>query len=302
MREITDDGRASTTKARRQFVRRMTAGGELERNRRNDRTGQRAAADPRLALHETRSKRQTPQSFDQFFSAFPQLADWNLEQGENRKLSPIIAQVCFDCRGQSRENELVATERTEKRLAFEGNDETRFSGDDSSLRTAEQFVAAETDEIDSLLQGFAGRRFVICEAEFFRCHDRATPEILDERNSFGPRQRRDLLGGRGAGETADEEIALMHLQDQGGFGTNRFCIIVEGGFVGRADFPQPRAARFQNFADPESTADLDQFASGNDHFRFSPGKMAHDQDEGGRAVVNDDGCLAPASEGESASR
>ena len=94
----------------------MTAGGELEGNRRNDRTGQRAAADPRLARHETRSKRQTPQLFDQFFSAFPQLADWNLEQSENRKLSLIIAQVCFDCRGQGRENELVATERTEKRL------------------------------------------------------------------------------------------------------------------------------------------------------------------------------------------
>ena len=121
MREITDDWRASTTKERRQFVWRMTTGGELEGNRRNDRTGQCAAADPRLARHETRSKRQTPQLLDQFFAAFPQLADGNLEQRENRKLSPIIAQVCFDRRGQGRENELVATERTKKRFTFEGN-------------------------------------------------------------------------------------------------------------------------------------------------------------------------------------
>ena len=172
------------------------------------------APPPIRALLATRRGRsdKPPQLFDQFFSAFPQLADWNLEQRENRKLSPIIAQVCFDRRGQSRENELVATERPKKRLTFEGADETRFSSDNPSLRTAEQFVAAERDEINSLFQSFAGRRFVICEVEFFRCHDRATPEILDERNSFGPRQRRDLLGGRGAGETADEEIALMYFR------------------------------------------------------------------------------------------
>ena len=180
--------------------------------------------------------------FDQFFRV-PATRRLNLEQSENRKLSPIIAQV-LDCCGQSRENELVATERTEKRLSFEGNDETRFPamipacGPPSSLSPLKQTRSTP-------VSGFRGRRFVICEVEFFRCHDRATPEILDERNSFGPRQRRDLLGGRGAGETADEEIALMDLQDQAGFGTNRLCIIAQGGLVGRANFPEARAARFR---------------------------------------------------------
>ena len=60
----------------------------------------------------------------------------------------------------------------------------------------------------------------------------------------------------------------------------------------------PLASRIS--PNPESAADLDQFASGNDHFGFSPGKVAYDQNERCGAVVNYRRGFAPTKEGETA--
>jgi hypothetical protein len=49
---------------------------------------------------------------------------------------------------QRGQNEFVAAQRAGKGLALERRDVTPFSSDDSGLRTAEQFVGAEANQID----------------------------------------------------------------------------------------------------------------------------------------------------------
>ncbi len=58
----------------------------------------------------------------------------------------------------------------------------------------------------------------------------------------------------------------MHFQDQRGLFADRARVVIDRRLVGGADLAQLRAARFQNFANSKSAADLDQLAARNDDF------------------------------------
>ena len=68
----------------------------------------------------------------------------------------------------------------------------------------------------------------------------------------------------------------MNFQNQRSLFANRARVIGKGRFVRRTDFAQFRAARFQDFADPKTAADLDQFAAGNDNFDLGAKEVASD--------------------------
>ena len=105
----------------------------------------------------------------------------------------FFARCRFDRRLQRGKRHLVATQRAEERLTFQGGDETRFARDDSGLRAAEQFVAAETNQVGAGAQRFAGRRFVFDARRVFPSLTIAPlPRSSTKRNPFLARERGDL--------------------------------------------------------------------------------------------------------------
>src|SRR6266568_1439974 len=92
----------------------------------------------------------------------------------------------------------------------------------------------------------------------------------------------------------------MNFQNEGGLFTDGARVIRERCLVSGADFAQFRTARFQNFANAKASADLDQLAARNNHFIFSLNNVANNQNQRGRAVVDDCGSFRLAEEGESA--
>src|ERR1700686_4480876 len=55
----------------------------------------------------------------------------------------------------------------------------------------------------------------------------------------------------------------MHFQDQRGFARDRASEISQGSLVGCADLAQSRPASLENFRNPKSATDLNQFAARN---------------------------------------
>src|SRR2546430_3726446 len=92
----------------------------------------------------------------------------------------------------------------------------------------------------------------------------------------------------------------MNFQNERGLFADRARIICECCFIGGADFAQFRATRLKDFADPKSSADLDQFASRNDHFVLLLNEMTNDQNKRGGAVVHGSGRFRLTENGERA--
>src|SRR6266581_4079071 len=130
----------------------------------------------------------------------------------------------IDRRFKRGENEFVTAQRAEKRFALQRSDEACFTRDDSRLRPAEKFVAAEADKIDATLEGLGRRRFVIAQAKSLRWHDRSAAEIFHKRNAFFAGELRDLSRTWRCDEPAHEEIAAMHFQNHRRIRANRGCI------------------------------------------------------------------------------
>ena len=53
----------------------------------------------------------------------------------------------------------------------------------------------------------------------------------------------------------------MNFENQSGFRSNCFRVIIECRFICGANFAQFRAGRFDNFTDAKAAADLDHFAA-----------------------------------------
>ena len=113
-------------------------------------------------------------------------------------------------------------------------------------------------------------------------------------------KRRQFRGCRRFDETAHEEIAAMHFQKQRRLFADGAGVIGERCLVGRADFAKLRAARFQDFADAKTAADLDEFAARDDDFVFVRShEMANDQHQRRRTIVHDRRGFGLAKNGES---
>src|SRR5438477_13177350 len=136
-----------------------------------------------------------------------------------------------------------------------------FPGDDPRLWTAEQFVATEADEIGSVFQRFDWSWLMLGYSELFCRSNRAASQIFNKRHAPFSRKCSDVRRSRGFNETAHEKIAPMNFENQSGFRSNCFRVIIECRFICRAGFAQFRAGRFDNFTDAKAAADLDHFAA-----------------------------------------
>ncbi len=91
----------------------------------------------------------------------------------------------------------------------------------------------------------------------------------------------------------------MHFQDQGRLPIDGAGVVGERSLVSRTDFTQRRAAGFEDFRDAETTADLNEFAAGDDDFLFRVRReMPQNEHQCGSVVVHDSGGVSPAQERE----
>ena len=132
---------------------------------------------------------------DDPFGAAAQLVVADLHHLDDRN-PRVAAQIGIDRGLERRQDQLVTAKRTEQRLPLERVDHPPAADDDASLRPAEQFVAAEAHEIDASPNDLRRSRLVLHAFDGLRLHDRAAPEVLDERNPFASSQRGEVLGGR----------------------------------------------------------------------------------------------------------
>src|SRR5262249_25157669 len=131
--------------------------------------------------------------------------------------------------------------------------------DDSRLRTAEEFIAAEANKIGAAFQHLGRGWLMLGNSQRFSGDDRAAAKIFDKRNPVLLCQHSDLVGRWRFYKTAHEKIAAVDFQNHGGFWSNGVRVIFECSLVSRADFAQFPAAHFENFVDAKSAADLHQF-------------------------------------------
>ena len=82
---------------------------------------------------------------------------------------------------ERRQPDLVEPQRALQRVAGEPRDQLGAADDEPGLRAAEQFVAAEGDEVGALRQRFGDGRLVR-QAPALEVDQRAAAEILDKRN------------------------------------------------------------------------------------------------------------------------
>ena len=163
---------------------------------------------------------------------------------------------------QRGKTQFVAAQRAKQRFPFQRSDESLSARDDSRLRAAEQFIAAEANKIGASLQRF-GRASV--RVRQFPTDSVANMAPLPRSSTNGIRFFRAsalISFERGRfDKTAHEEITAVHFENHRGLWSDGVRIIIERRFVGCADFAQFRAARFEDFADAKSAADLHQFAA-----------------------------------------
>ena len=130
-------------------------------------------------------------------------------------------QIEIDRRFERRQNQLVAAQGAEERFLFSAAiRRSAVARDDTGLRTAEQLVAAEADEIDAAPQDFG--RCGSCSMRSFRgeARDRSvlTTAPLPRSSTNGTRLRArsamPVSRLRRLDEAVHEEIAAMHFEDQ----------------------------------------------------------------------------------------
>src|SRR5204863_1326555 len=134
-------------------------------------------------------------------------------------------------------------------------------------------IAAETNEMGSVLQSLSGRRLVLGYSKLLGGDNCSASQIFDERDALFSGEGNEFRRKRRFHKTAHEEIAAMNFENESCVGPNCFRVIVERGLIRGADLAQFRPSRFDDFANAKVAADLDQFTTRDYNFRFVPGKM-----------------------------
>src|SRR5262249_20638413 len=153
--------------------------------------------------------------------------------------------------------ELVGTQRALQRMTTEALDEIRATDDDPGLRSAEELVAGEADEIGASGKGLPRGRLVADVDE------RARAEVVDERKPVAARDRGELLDTRLLGESDDAEVRLVHAEEECRLVRHSALVVVGARAVRRADLAEPRARAGEHVGNPKAVADLDQLAARN---------------------------------------
>ena len=192
---------------------------------------------------------------------------------------------------ERRNDHLVVAQGPLHRVLLDFGDQIGAPGDDARLRSAQQFVAAEGDQVGALFQGILWCRFIgqAIGAEVDQC---AAAQIDNKGQAVFPGQGRHVLFRHRLGEALDGVIRRMHLHQQRRPGADRPGEVLEVGAVGGADLDQLAAGPFHNVGNAEGAADLDQLAARHRHL-FALGQGVEDQQHGGGVVVDGGGGLGP---------
>ena len=116
-------------------------------------------------------------------------------------------------------------------------DQVLAPDDQPGLRAAEQFVAAEGDDVRAIEQRLAHRRFG-GQAPAGQVQQAAAAEVFEQRQAMLVRQLRQLGGRHPRGETFDAVVARMHAHDQTAARADGGFVVAGMGAVGGADFMQ----------------------------------------------------------------
>ena len=133
---------------------------------------------------------------------------------------------------------------------------------DAGLRTAQQLVAAEGDDVGAGGHALARRRLL---AEQLQVGERAAAEIVDEHALVGRGEPGELGERRLRGEAHDAVVAGVHAQHRLGLLAPGALEVAQVGPVRRADLDESGAALAQDVGDAEAVADLDELAAGDEH-------------------------------------
>src|SRR5215213_10390393 len=124
---------------------------------------------------------------------------------------------------QCSQSQLVAPQRTIKRMLPQPRNDLSFTYDQPGLCGAEQLIATKRNHIDSTLYNFAHNRFIY-DAIFTQISELARTGVFIERKSRFAREGRQL-GTRGrTHETQDAVVRRVHAHDEP-------CIRVDGTLV-----------------------------------------------------------------------
>src|SRR5262245_60437651 len=167
-------------------------------------------------------------------------------------------------------------------------DEVGTADHAAGLRTAEELVTREADEVGTGAQALRGRRLVSHATE------RARAEVVH----YGEVVLACELGKLGKPwslrEADDPEVGLVHPKEHSGLGPDRLLVVGHARSVRRSHLDQTSTRARENVRYPEPVADLDQLAPRDDDLPPFRQGGERQQDRGG--VVVDDECGLGAGE------
>ena len=170
------------------------------------------------------------------------------------------------------------------------------TNDHAALAGADEFVAAEKDDIRAGLNGFADGRLVR-QAEGFQIHQSARAEVIHQYQPPGAGQLRQFAQRNFAGKADNAIIAGVNPHDGRCVFGDGLLVILEVGAVGRAHFNQARAALGHDFGQAKGAADFDKLSARHDNF-FMRGQRGEDKEGGGGVIVDDRGGFRPGQFGQ----
>ena len=202
----------------------------------------------------------------------------------------VACEVGLEGGDEAGEGCLVGAEDAHEWVAAEGGDGGFAADDDASLGAAEEFVAAEHDEVgaggDGILGGGFGGEVVLGGVEQAAAADVVDQERAGLAGVVGGGA--EFLEGRCFGEADDAEVAGVDAEDGGGVGGCGVGVVVGAGAVGGADFDEAGAGLSEDVWDAEAAADFDGLAAADDDFAVL-GVGGECEEECGGVVVDDEG-------------
>ena len=191
---MTDERRDAIPRPTRNFIGGKISRSKCDGDRFDARPRESTAANLRFCSFQFRLHSRVVKLSDDFLRPPLQFGNGESEKVRNWHGIVRITEVKLGCCLKRSENQLVAPKSAEKRFAFQRRNQSLFSGDNAGLRSAEKFIAAEADKIDSGTQSFHRSWFMFAQTKFFAGSDRAAADVFDNRNFFCSGQLRQFSG------------------------------------------------------------------------------------------------------------
>ena len=190
---------------------------------------------------------------------------------------------------QRRERELVGAQCACERVRAQRRHEVCASGGQPRLRSAEQLVTGEEDQVRARCEALLGHRLVP-DAELRRVQQRARAEVVQEGHPMRRAHRCDVGQRRFVGEAGHAEVGAVHHQQRGGLLCDGALVVRCVGAIDGSYFHEPCAALHEHVRYPEATAYLARFPTRDDDLTTRSDRRKTEQHRS-RVVVDGDRVL-----------